>query len=387
MVAGLQFGDEGKGSIVDCLVRETKAQIVVRYNGGPQAAHNVVTPNGRHHTFAQLGSGSFVGAATYLSRFMLIEPLAFMRELATFFDTAGFMPTVYVEEGCPIITPWHWRLNRVRERKRGSERHGSCGMGIGELRADIEAGNPILRAGDLGSTREQDILHAIRVIKASELRRLNPDEVRGDPSGGLEFPDYQWFTRNVRVVPNGSLTELASDAVVFEGAQGLLLDELWGCAPYNTWSDCTFGNAHRLIEGSGAEVTRLGVMRTYMTRHGAGPFPTEDETINHSDHNTANEWQGSFRQGVLDLSLSNYAVQRLGIDGVALTHCDRLDEGRLRMAYRSPVGRGIWWQKAEARDIERVSCSELARSIGVPVEIESYGRTANHKVTLVGARM
>src|SRR5437773_11389748 len=83
IVIGLAFGDEGKGSIVDFLTRRYNAHTVVRFNGGPQAGHNVVTSDGRHHTFSQFGSGTFVpGVRTLLSRFVLIEPYAMFKEAA-----------------------------------------------------------------------------------------------------------------------------------------------------------------------------------------------------------------------------------------------------------------------------------------------------------------
>ena len=81
LVSGLGFGDEGKGSIVDYLVRTKGAEVVVRFNGGAQAGHNVVTPEGLHHTFSQFGSGTFVpGVKTHLSRFMILNPLGMIRE-------------------------------------------------------------------------------------------------------------------------------------------------------------------------------------------------------------------------------------------------------------------------------------------------------------------
>src|SRR5579864_7866772 len=80
LVQGLGYGDEGKGSIVDYLVRQEKAPLVVRFNGGAQAAHNVVTDDGRHHTFTQFGSGTFAGARTFLSRFMIVNPFTLLTE-------------------------------------------------------------------------------------------------------------------------------------------------------------------------------------------------------------------------------------------------------------------------------------------------------------------
>src|SRR5262245_8270718 len=110
LTVDLGFGDAGKGSIIDWLARSEQAKLVVRYNGGCQAAHNVVTPDGRHHTFAQFGSGSFVrGVHTYLSRFMLVAPDNFLQEEraligAGVHDAAA---RVHVSRLAPATTPFH----------------------------------------------------------------------------------------------------------------------------------------------------------------------------------------------------------------------------------------------------------------------------------------
>src|SRR3954449_12449778 len=131
----LGFGDAGKGSIVDFLTRANDAHTVVRYNGGAQAGHRVVTAGAspRDHVFAQFGSGTLSGAATHLSRFMLLDPPAMLEE-ARHLAALGSdpLPRTTIDEGAPIITPFARAINRLRERARGSQRHGSCGMGIGE---------------------------------------------------------------------------------------------------------------------------------------------------------------------------------------------------------------------------------------------------------------
>src|SRR5262249_276861 len=115
LVAGLGFGDEGKGSIVDFLVRKTGARMVVRYNGGAQAAHNVIANDGgreRHHTFAQFGSGTLAGADTLLSRFVHVNPLSLFSE-ARHLSTLGIhdpLSRVHIERGAHVTTPFHVAL-------------------------------------------------------------------------------------------------------------------------------------------------------------------------------------------------------------------------------------------------------------------------------------
>src|SRR5512138_457863 len=154
-VADLGYGDAGKGSIVDYLTRVTNAHTVVRYNGGAQAAHNVITPDGRHHTFSQFGSGTFVpGTRTHLSRFMMVHPLAMLaeeRHLRSLGVRDAF-PRLSIDREALVTTPFQQSANRLKEMARGDGRHGSCGMGVGETMSDwLKYDRQVLFAGDLES--------------------------------------------------------------------------------------------------------------------------------------------------------------------------------------------------------------------------------------------
>src|SRR5262245_57035715 len=119
IVVDLGFGDAGKGSITDFLARDGTTAAVVRHNGGAQAANNVITPAGTHHTFAQFGSGTFVpGVRTHLSRFMLIDPLALITE-AKHLEELGLgnvFARLTVDADAIVVTPFHKAANRLRER-------------------------------------------------------------------------------------------------------------------------------------------------------------------------------------------------------------------------------------------------------------------------------
>ncbi len=119
IVLGLGFGDEGKGTIVDWLARQADGPVtVVRWNGGPQAAHHVVTPEGRVFCFAQLGAGSFVaGARTHLGRDMIVDPIALLREADAF--GGDVLARVSIDPQALVVTPWHAVLNQIREVARG----------------------------------------------------------------------------------------------------------------------------------------------------------------------------------------------------------------------------------------------------------------------------
>src|SRR3954471_16685245 len=122
VIVDLGFGDAGKGLLTDYLVRRTGARMVVRYNGGAQAGHNVVAPDGRHHTFAQFGSGTFVpGVRTFLSRDVVVHPSALPREelaLRSAGVTDGF-ERLSISADALVITPYHQALGRMRELARG----------------------------------------------------------------------------------------------------------------------------------------------------------------------------------------------------------------------------------------------------------------------------
>ena len=355
IVAGLAFGDEGKGKMVDFLVRHHNAGLVVRYNGGPQAAHNVVTPEGVHHTFSQFGSGTLAGARTHLSRYMLVEPMAMEREAQVLQEKGIADPfsMLTVDPNCIIITPWHKLLNRLKETLRGDGKHGSVGLGVGEARADQLAkhtlhvstlSSVITTAYVLEAFKKRALAEALALMCAyhDSIQLVGGDRLRD----AMKTVDPNAVACKLKVIFDKIKLRTAlpdSDTVVFEGAQGLMLDETHGFAPYNSWTDCTFNNADQLLLESGINwnVERIGVLRTYYTRHGNGPFPTEDLNMNFPElHNGSHPWMGKFRQGKFDRKLAQFAASKVGmLDCIALTHCDRmaLDMHSLRAALDVPI--------------------------------------------------
>lgn len=332
--------------MTDWLCRHLNAHAVVRYNGGPQAAHTVVTNGGREHTFSQFGSGTFVpGVRTLLSRWMLIEPFALFNEAAHLarVGIADAFSRLLVDRQAVVITPFHVAANRLRELARGEQRHGSCGLGVGEAVSDhLDAPERTLTAADLGHAAiVRQRLRAVHEAKWEACAPLRSDERARPYLADLLQPDavieaavdeYAALARLITLVDDADIQALLRQpgTVVFEGAQGVLLDQDYGFAPYHTWSRTTCANALELLDEaaySGA-VTRLGVLRTYFTRHGAGPFVTEDRTLLPDDaeaHNGDSPWQGRFRVGWFDTLAARYALAvNGGIDGLALTHLDRL---------------------------------------------------------------
>jgi adenylosuccinate synthase len=360
IVVDLGFGDAGKGSLVDYYVRRHHAHTVIRFNGGAQAAHNVVTPAGRHHTFSQFGSGTLApGVRTHLSRYMLVDPAALIAEERHLREVGvgDAWGRLTIDPGAPLVTPFHRAANRVRELARGDGRHGSCGMGIGETMADLLADpDQVLRAGDL--VRPARVLEKLRALQHrkrqgmaelavppsaaadQELALLN------DPPAAREIADlFEEVARRVTLAGTAEAALSAPGTVVFEGAQGVLLDEWYGFHPYTTWSTTTFANALTLLREAGyaGQVRRIGALRTYMTRHGPGPFVTEDLELSRQlddEHNATNAWQRHFRVGWPDLMMLWYALEVTGgADELAVTCLDRvagMPALRICEAYEGP---------------------------------------------------
>jgi adenylosuccinate synthase len=357
VIADLSFGDAGKGTIVDYLTRVTAGNhTIVRYNGGAQAAHNVVAPDGRHHTFAQFGAGMFVpGTRTYLSRFMLVDPLAMRHEARHLQSLSVVDPLARttLDREALIVTPYHRAANQIKELMRGGDRHGSCGMGIGETMSNaLKCPDDALRAGDLADPRVVAWkLALLRDLYHSELGNLLQDDRVRDQQAMLTAPDliaaccevYADFSAQVAIEDDNYWRSLlrTENTLIFEGAQGVLIDEDYGFHPYTTWSHTTFANADRLLDGYNGPITRIGVLRTYTTRHGAGPCVTEDAALgaNIPDlHNGLNAWQGTFRVGYFDLVMARYALEVVGgVHALAMTHLDRLaavEDWKIAGAYR-----------------------------------------------------
>jgi adenylosuccinate synthase len=349
IVVDLGYGDAGKGTIVDWLcaqgARDTRdaadgrgrpVQAVVRFNGGAQAAHHVLGPSGETHAFAQFGSGTFTpGTRTFLSRFMLVDLFALVAEAEHLTSCGAPDPfgLLAIDPGALLATPYHRAANRAREEARGEGRHGSCGMGVGETaRYALDHPEDAPLVGDIARPRTL-------IAKLTRLRDWVADELPGAsplPPPGHLAAVYRTIASRVTLAADGYLKRLlAQGPVVFEGAQGVLLDEWRGFHPYTTWSTTTFENAETLLRENGAAAIRLGVTRTYQTRHGPGPFPTEDRTLDLPErHNGDGRWQGPFRAGHLDALALGYAAEVTGgVDAVALTHLDtaRRAAGQLRI--------------------------------------------------------
>jgi adenylosuccinate synthase len=347
-VAGLGLGDEGKGATVDALVRAFARTVVVRHGGGPQAAHHVVRDDGVVHCFAQFGAGTLVpGVRTFLGPHMLVEPLGLLREAdaLTAIGVPDALDRLTISAACALVTPFHRLFGRIQELSRGSARHGSCGLGVGP--AYLDARNPAVPTLRFHELHDRGALHRklrlIQLIKldlAEQLAQAHPlpsiapllaELARPDLVADL-LPAYTAIAARVTTDDGASLRTVLRDSpqsVVFEGAQGLLLDADRGFWPHVSPGAPGFDHALALLRDADAPPPlRLGVLRAYATRHGPGPLVSEDPALAAllpELHNQSGAWQGPMRVGWFDLVAARHAITLAGsIDGLALTCLDRL---------------------------------------------------------------
>jgi len=354
IIVGLGFGDEGKGTMTDFLCREHNADLVIRYNGGAQAGHNVVTEDGKHHNFSQIGSGAFVsGVRTLLSQYMLWNPISLAHEASELSPKINehALQNHFIDCRAPVITPFHVASNRLKEWVRGQSRHGSCGKGVGELAYDL-ANHPddVIYAKDIhDETKTSRILSFIQARKKEEITRLGIelDEVPYFLVGLVQLftsqneiakiaDAYKTLSSYFNIIAEKTVNRMIQNSrPVFEGAQGVLLDEWHGFHPYTTWSSIVPINAFKIISDCRfvGNIEVVGVTRSYSTRHGKGPFVTENtipDSILLSEHNKVNEWQGPLRIGCADGVMLRYSLDCIRgyfkePISLAITHLDVFD--------------------------------------------------------------
>ena len=343
IVVGLLFGDEGKGTTVDYLAYRNQPTQIVRFSGGAQTAHNVIHPIGIHHTFAQFGSATLQEIPTTLSKYMLVDPLNLLKEADILYAKTSWnpFPDLMISENSPLTTPYHKWLNRKREEKRTGNAHGSCGLGIGETRLHaLKHPEHALTMSDLKNTSllTQKLKHLHQYVE-QEANQKCPLLVETIIEQYTQIMDENFLN----IVPDiHILDRINSGYTIFEGSQGVLLDEAYGFHPHTTWTSTVPENAQKLLQEAGQPKGEVvGTIRTYMTRHGYGPFPSEilntpKTTQQYPElHNKKGKWMGEWRRGHLDLPLLQYALQASrGVDFLSVTHVDKISpETKIVTAY------------------------------------------------------
>lgn len=356
IVIGANFGDEGKGLMTDYFASEAKKQgkscLVVCHNGGSQRGHTVVSPSGLRHVFHHFGSGNFEGADTYLSSEFIVNPIIFNRELSELKGKKS-ITKCFVDRNCLLTTPFDMMINQIVEEYRGDGKHGSCGLGIFEtiVRSRTGRSYTVYEFSNMPICEMRIFLDNIAAkYLPYRLKQLGIEniparwaEILSGKDNIIEnyINDFLSMLDNMQIVNSDIVDDY--DYVIFEGAQGLLLDQNnLSYMPHLTPSNTGIKNPLNIIGTRKVDAEACYVSRTYMTRHGAGRFDTE---CNKSDinekivdlTNVPNPYQDTIRYGMLMLSdLKNRIMSDLGSvnvnKSIAITHLNeyRVAQNKLK---------------------------------------------------------
>ena len=339
VVVGTQWGDEGKGKVVDWLTDHAAG--VVRFQGGHNAGHTLVI-NGKKTALQLIPSGIMrEGVACFIGNGVVVDPAHLISEIQRL-EAAGLdvRSRLYLSESCPLILPFHVRVDAAREALRessGAGKIGTTGKGIGPAYEDKVARRAL---------RVQDLKHPERFAsKLRDLLALHNESLMGALKGEpLEFQpifdDAMRLAEQIKPMMADVGVRIhainqAGGSILFEGAQGTLLDIDHGTYPYVTSSNCVAGNA---AAGSGVGPDKLhyilGITKAYTTRVGSGPFPTELDidaagTVGHH-LSTIGQERGTVtgrarRCGWLDAGALKRSILINGISGLCITKLDVLD--------------------------------------------------------------
>lgn len=299
-VIGCGFGDEGKGRVVSDLCRNYYKgdPLVVRFCGGHQAGHHVVI-SGFDHVFSNFGSGSVYGIPTYWSKYCTVDPVGIITELELLMGK-HCEPTLFIDGRCPVTTPYDKQGNFKREK---ILKHGTCGVGFG---------NTLQREEDYFSLLFEDLFFPT-VLKT----KLNLIKNRYYSHLFVDDREHNFFMKSCKTLTGLSSVQMVKDLpksklYIFEGSQGLLLDQNFGFFPHVTRSNTGTKN----ILEMGFEPEIILVSRAYQTRHGHGPMTNENLMYYIKGNPFEVEDPGSeairgrFRRSLLDLDLIKYAISK-----------------------------------------------------------------------------
>ncbi|HQT39477.1 MAG TPA: adenylosuccinate synthase [Acidocella sp.] len=330
-IIGAQWGDEGKGKVVDWLA--SRADIVVRFQGGHNAGHTLVVGN-ETYKLSLLPSGLVRGKLGIIGNGVVIDPVALLAEIDRV-TAQGLLvspETLRIADNAILILPLHAAIDSAREAARGERKIGTTGRGIGPAYEDKVARRAI-RVCDLAEPEtlaaklDELLLHHNTLLAGLGAPTFNKDELLASllalAPRILPYAEPVWERL--------AIAKRAGERILFEGAQAVMLDVDHGTYPFVTSSNTVAGTA---ASGSGVgpgTVGRvLGIAKAYCTRVGSGPFPTElhDDTgrlLGERGHEFGTVTGRKRRCGWFDAALVRQAVKVGGIDGIALTKLDVLD--------------------------------------------------------------
>ena len=332
VVIGSQWGDEGKGKIVDWL--SERSDVVVRFQGGHNAGHTLVI-DGVTYKLSLLPSGIVrPGKRSLVGNGVVIDPWAMLKEMETIRNQGvTITPDNFcISENAPLILPLHGNLDRVREVALGKAKIGTTGRGIGPAYEDKIARRAI-RVGDLADTDTLEakvdnlLFHHNALLRGFDMEEINKPELMAQlaeiapkvlPFAGTVWQELDEYRKK-------------GSRILYEGAQGTMLDIDHGTYPFVTSSNTVAGQAAvGSGQGPGAIDYVLGITKAYTTRVGSGPFPTELEDeigqrLGERGHEFGTVTGRARRCGWFDAVLVRQAVKINGITGIALTKLDVLD--------------------------------------------------------------
>ena len=349
ILLGLQWGDEGKGKIVDVLAPHY--DIVARFQGGPNAGHTLEF-DGRKHVLRSIPSGVFAskGSTNVIGNGVVLDPVLF-RDEATALEAEGLdlHSILRISKKAHLILPTHRLLDAAGEKAKGASKIGTTGKGIGPTYTD-KISRHGLRVGDITESNFLNRYHALRDRHLESLKEADatlPDNFDAIEAEWLEAIDYLrgYRLNDTEHFINRSLDDCKT--VLCEGAQGTMLDIDFGSYPFVTSSNTVAAGA---CTGLGLAPRRIGevygIFKAYCTRVGSGPFPTElfDDTgaeIRRIGHEYGAVTGRERRCGWLDLVALRYAVMINGATNLIMMKSDVLDDFdsiKVATAYRLPDG-------------------------------------------------
>ncbi len=331
ILVGAQWGDEGKGKIIDVLTES--ADLVVRSQGGSNAGHTVWV-GGKKYVLHLIPSGILRrGKQCIIGNGVVIDPPGLVRELDGLKrDKVNVKGRLHISDKAHLVLPYHHELEACAERLKGKNKIGTTLRGIGPAYGDKIARTG-LRMADLVDAKNFEkrlrvrIREANRLIKAFGGKRVSLKQIHADYSRAARR--LRPFVANTTRLVHNALD--AKKEILFEGAQGTYLDIDHGTYPFVTSSNTTSGGA---CTGSGMPPNRvdhvMGVLKAYTTRVGGGPFPTENDDISDMLHDMGREFGATTgrprRCGWFDAVATRQAARVNGIDQLAITNIDGLDQ-------------------------------------------------------------
>jgi len=303
-VIGAQFGDEGKGKAVSHFCSELPNPLVIRFSGGQQAGHRVQLKNGLSHVHSNFGSGTLQGEQSYFNNTCTIDPFGIRNEYSVL-ESKGITPTLFIDDFCPVTTVFDKSENEKFDKL---NKHGSCRVGVGQT---------YQREEDNYSLLFMDLFYPSVVKK--KLRLIVENYYKYDinmlqvQQCIKEFEDdCEWLVNCNSIYRGNEICITDYENIIFEGSQGLLLDQRIGFFPHVSRGNFGLETVKIFLNDMLGVLSVSLVTRAYQTRHGNGPMTNEDmpHTImpNPYEENPDDGAQGKFRIAPLDLDLLTYAI-------------------------------------------------------------------------------